>query len=67
MRVTGESAVTGGGESSFVGSGGASLRDCSRFPGVIQELWEDLPYSIPFFCNVSSEIVFLVVMERKRW
>ena len=24
-------------------------RDCCRLHGVIQELWEDLPYSSPFF------------------
>ena len=31
------------------GSGGVIQRDCCRLLGVIRELWEDLPYSSPFF------------------
>ena len=31
------------------GSGGVSERDCCRLLEVIRELWEDLPYSFPFF------------------
>ena len=45
----GGSAVVGGGGGGCVGSGGVNEMDCCRLPGVIQELWEDLPYSFPFF------------------
>ena len=45
----GGSAVMASGGGACVGSGGVSERDCCRLPGVIQELWEDLPYSFPFF------------------
>ena len=45
----GGSAVMASGRGTCVGSGGVSERDCCRLPGVIQELWEDLPYSLPFF------------------
>ena len=41
------SAVMGGGGGACVGSVGVSERDCCRLPGVIRELWEDLPYSFP--------------------
>ena len=44
----------GGGGGACVGSGGVSERDCCRLPGVIQELWEDLPYSFPFFLEFFS-------------
>ena len=43
------SAVTSGGGGACVGSGGVNERNCCRLPGVIQELWEGLPYSFPFF------------------
>ena len=45
----GGSAVMASGGGACAGSGGVSERDCCRLPGVIQELWEDLPYSFPFF------------------
>ena len=37
-----------------VGSGGFSEMDCCRLPGVIQQLWEDLPCSSPYFSNSFS-------------
>ena len=43
------SAVIGGGGGACMGSGEVSERDCCRLPGVIRELWKDLPYSFPFF------------------
>ena len=43
----------------------ATKRDCRRLPGIIQDLWDDLPYSIPFLFDISNEIVFGV--ERKNW
>ena len=46
-------------------SGGASDRDCCRLPGVIRELWEDLPCSFPFFFKFNK-VVPLVGLERKR-
>ena len=39
----------GDGGGACVCSGGVSGRDYYRIPGVIRELWEELPYSIPFF------------------
>ena len=45
----GGSAVMGDGGGACVGSGGVSDRDCCRLPGVMRELWEDLPYSFLFF------------------
>ena len=44
--------------SACVGSGGVNERDCCRLPGVIQELWEDLPCSFPFFLEfVLNEVM----------
>ena len=37
------SAVIGGGGGACMGSGEVSERDCCRLPGVIRELWKDLP------------------------
>ena len=39
----------GDGGGACVCSGGVSGREYYRIPGVIRELWEELPYSIPFF------------------
>ena len=39
----------GDGGGACVRSGGVNGRDYCRIPGVIRELWEELPYSIPFF------------------
>ena len=36
------SAVMGGGRNACVRSGEINERDCCKFPGVIQELWENL-------------------------
>ena len=43
------SAVIGGGGGVCMGSGEVSERDRCGLPGVIRELWKDLPYSFPFF------------------
>ena len=41
-----------------VSSGGAKCEDCCRFPdGISGELWEDLPYHLPFTLNIDD--VFL--------
>ena len=45
----GGSAVMGGGRDACVGSREINERDCCKFPGVIQELWENLRYNLPFF------------------
>ena len=37
-----------------VGSGGSTEMDCCRLPGVIQQLWGDLPCSFPYFSNSFS-------------
>ena len=50
----GGSAVVGGGRDACVGNGGVDEGDCCRFSGVIRELWEDLPYSVPFFVEFLS-------------
>ena len=60
-------AVMSGDGSSCVGSGGVCESNCCRFPGVIQELWEDITYSFPFFIDFFfNKVVPLVGMERKR-
>ena len=60
------SAVMGGGGGACVGSGGVSEWDSCRLPGVIRELWEDLPYSFPFFFDFFfNKVVLLVDQERK--
>ena len=41
--------VMSGRAGACAGSGGVSDRDCCRLLEVILELWEDLPYSFPFF------------------
>ena len=45
----GGSTIMGGGGGGCVGSGRVNEMDCCRLLGVIQELWEDLPYNFPFF------------------
>ena len=61
------SAVMSGGGGACAGSGGVSGRNCCRLPEVIQELWEDLPYSFPFFFKFYfNKVVSLVSLERKR-
>ena len=52
----GGSTVMGGGGGASVGSGRVSDRGCCRLLGVIRELWEDLPYSFPFFWNSFSRM-----------
>ena len=47
-----------------MGSGGVS-EDYCRVTGLIRELWEDLPYSFPFFFEFNK-VVPLVGLERKR-
>ena len=40
---------------SVADGGGARSRDCCRFPdGIFRELWEDLPYCLPFTLNISD-------------
>ena len=52
----GEGVVSSGGNN--VAGGEARWRDCCRFPdGVFGELWEDLPYCLPFTLNIGN--VFL--------
>ena len=48
------SAVMGGRTDACVGSEGFNQRDCCRFSRVIRELWEDLPYSFPFFFKILT-------------
>ena len=61
------SAVMGGGRGACVGSGGVSEGDCCRLPGIIREIWKDLPYSFPFFLEFFfSKVVPLVGLERKK-
>ena len=48
------------------GSFEVSEKDCCRLPGVISELWSDLPYSFPFFFKFNR-VFPLVDLERKRW
>ena len=61
------SAVMGGGRGACVGSGGVSEGDCCRLPGIIREIWKDLPYSFPFFLKFFfSKVVPLVGLERKK-
>ena len=45
----GGGVVMDGGRDACVGSGRVNGRDCCMLPGVILELWEDLPYSSTFF------------------
>ena len=52
----GDGVVSSGGDFGVAG-GGASWRDCCRFPEIFRELWEDLPYSLSFTFNTDS--VFL--------
>ena len=37
-----------------VAGGGAGWRDCSRFPEIFRELWEDLPYNLLFRFNFAN-------------
>ena len=54
----GEGVVSSGGNVSVTDGGGARWRDCCRFPdGIFGELWEDLPYRLPFMLNLDD--VFL--------
>ena len=61
----GEGVVSSGGNVSVVDGGGARWRDCCRFPdGIFRELWEDLPYQLPFTFDIGN--AFLKVgLERK--
>ena len=44
-----------------------SERDCCRLPGVIRELWEDIPYSFSFSIDFFfNKLVPLVSMEITR-
>ena len=53
----GEGVVTSGGNVSVAG-GGARWRDSCRFPDwIFRELWEDLPYRLPFMLDIGN--VFL--------
>ena len=58
-------AVTCVGGGACVGSGGVSEKDYCRVTALIRELWEDLPYSFPFFFEFNK-VVPLVGLERKR-
>ena len=51
-----DGVVSNGGDVGVAG-GGASWRDCCRFPEIFGELWEDLPYSLSFTFNIDN--VFL--------
>ena len=51
--------LIGGGNASVADGGadggGARWRDCCRFPdGIFGELWEDLPYRVPFTLDISD-------------
>ena len=55
----GGSVVSGGGNAGVadIGTdgGGARWRDCCRFPDeIFGELWEDLPYRLPFTLNITD-------------
>ena len=50
--------VMSGGGGPCVGSGWVSNKDCCRLPGIIRELWEDLPYSFPFFFSLVFDFFF---------
>ena len=53
----GEGVVSSGGNVSMAG-GGARWRGCCRFSdGIFRELWEDLPYCLPFMLDIGT--VFL--------
>ena len=62
----GDAAMSIGG-GACVTSGGIKERDCCRLRGVIQEIWEDLPCSFPFFFGFFFDKVGpLIGLERKR-
>ena len=58
--------VMSGDGSSCVGSGGVSESNCCRFPGVIQELLEDITYSFPFFIDFffNKAVLWLAWKEK---
>ena len=58
----GEGVVSSGGNGNVTNGGadggGARWRDCCRFPNrIFGELWEDLPYHLPFMFDIGN--VFL--------
>ena len=58
VGTRGEGVVSSGGNVSVADGGGARWKDCCRFPdGISGELWEDLPYRLPFTLNIGD--VFL--------
>ena len=51
----GEGVVKSGGIFSADDGGGARWRDCCRFGvGIFEELWEDLPYRLPFTLDIGD-------------
>ena len=51
----GESVVSSEGNISAADGGRARWKDCFKFPGEISgELWEDLPYRLPFMLNIND-------------
>ena len=58
VGTRGESVVSSGGGVNVADGGGARWKDCCRFPdGISRDLWEDLPYRLPFTLNIGD--VFL--------
>ena len=50
----GNVSVTHGGAD----GGGSSWRDCCRFPdGIFGELWEYLPYHLPFMLDIGDVLL----------
>ena len=49
MDVGDRGSALMGGRVACVDSGMVDERDNCRIPGIIRELWEDLPYSFQFF------------------
>ena len=53
----GDASVAGGGAD----GGGVRWRDCCRFSdGIFGELWEDLPYRLPFTLDLIDFIDFVL-------
>ena len=51
----GGSVLSSGGNVSATDGGGTRWRDCCRFSdGVLGELWEDLPYCLPFTLDIGD-------------
>ena len=50
-----EGVVSNGGSVCVADGGGTGWKDCCRFSDWIsRELWEDLPYCLPFMLNISE-------------